>query len=180
MWLWPLTLWPWPRVNSNVSPISIICISIIKIHSSAHFYSRNKKKCINTYVILTFDRVTLTLGQLYRLININNICEYHQDPSIRPWFIAETRILHKHINVTLTFDLVTLTLGQLYRLININNICKYHQDQSIRSLFIGEKHSMRRDTRTDTGTHGHTDGRTDITAYRVASTFVGATNKMPQ
>ena len=32
---------------------------------------------------LTFDLVTLTLGQLQRLININNICKYHQDPSIR-------------------------------------------------------------------------------------------------
>ena len=68
----------------------------------------------------------LTLGQIYRLININNICEYHQDPSIRSWFIAETRILHKHIYVTLTFDLVTLTLDQIYRLANINNICEYH------------------------------------------------------
>ena len=37
---------------------------------------------IIAYVTLTFDLVTLTLGQLYRLININYICEYHQDPSI--------------------------------------------------------------------------------------------------
>ena len=38
---------------------------------------------------LTFDRVTLTLCQLQHLININNICKYHQDPSIRSWFIGK-------------------------------------------------------------------------------------------
>jgi len=32
---------------------------------------------------LTFDLVTLAFGQLQRLTNINNLCKYHQDPSIR-------------------------------------------------------------------------------------------------
>ena len=44
---------------------------------------------MNVYVTLTFDLVILTLGQIYRLININNICEYHQDLSIFSRFIGE-------------------------------------------------------------------------------------------
>ena len=132
MWPWPLTLWPWSWVNFNVSSILIICPSIIKILSSIYDLYPNKDFYIRAYVTLTFDLVTLTLGHLYRLINMNNICEYHQDLSIRSWFIAETRILHKHIYVTLTFDLVTLTFGQLQDFININYICKYHHDTIIR------------------------------------------------
>ena len=60
----------------------MILSSVDDLWSKKEFY-------INAYVTLTFDLVTLTLGQLYRPININNICEYHQDPSIRSWFIGE-------------------------------------------------------------------------------------------
>ena len=83
------------------------------ILSSVNDLWSKKEFSINGKVTLTFDLVTLSLGQLVRLINIHNICEYHQDPSIRSWLIAETIILHKHIYVTLTFDRVTLTLVQL-------------------------------------------------------------------
>ena len=36
IWAWPLTLWPWPKVNFNISLISIICASIIHIQSLVH------------------------------------------------------------------------------------------------------------------------------------------------
>ena len=58
-------------------------------------YSQNYFFHINAYMTLTFDLVTLTLGQLQRLININNICKYHQDPSIRPWFIGQNHSIRR-------------------------------------------------------------------------------------
>ena len=46
---------------------------------------------------LTFDLVTLTLGQLDCLIDINVMAKYHHDPSIRPGFIGEnTRCWHTY------------------------------------------------------------------------------------
>ena len=41
------------------------------------------------YVTLTFFLMTLTSGQLFGLKNTNLICKYHQDLSIRMWFIGE-------------------------------------------------------------------------------------------
>ena len=32
----------------------------------------------NVYLILTFDLVTLTLGQLHHLIDISYVCKYNQ------------------------------------------------------------------------------------------------------
>ena len=90
---------------------------------------------------LTFDLVTLTLGQLQRLININNICKYHQNPSIRWCFINFTRFFF-YIIAYLTFDLVTLTFVHLKLFIIINHVCKYHQYPFICSWFIVHYHSM--------------------------------------
>ena len=89
---------------------------------------------------LTFDLVTLTSGQLYRLININHMCKYHQDPFISSRVKTKTRILHKCISDLDLWpcDLDLGTLGQLYRLIKINNIFEYNQDPSIGSWFIAE------------------------------------------
>ena len=41
--------------------------------------------------------LTLTMGQLYRLININHMSKYHQDPIIRAWVMAKTIILLKYV-----------------------------------------------------------------------------------
>ena len=41
------------------------------------------------YLTLTFDLVTLTLGQLQHLININPMYDFDQDPVIRSWFIEK-------------------------------------------------------------------------------------------
>ena len=38
---------------------------------------------------LTFDLVTLTLGQLQHLIDINPMYDFDEDPIIRSWFIGE-------------------------------------------------------------------------------------------
>ena len=46
---------------------------------------------------LTFDLVTLTLGQLQRLININIICKFHQDPSIRLLFIGKKHLMRASV-----------------------------------------------------------------------------------
>ena len=46
---------------------------------------------------LTIDLVTLTLGQLQRLISINKICKYHQDQCIHSWFIDKKQMMHTSV-----------------------------------------------------------------------------------
>ena len=43
----------------------------------------------NAYLTLIFDLVTLTLGQLQYLININPMYNFDQDPIIRSWFLGK-------------------------------------------------------------------------------------------
>ena len=93
---------------------------------------------ISVYLTLTFDPVTLTLCQLLGLINIYHMCKYHQDPTIRSWFIIKNTRCALTACLTLTFDLVTLTLGQLSLLININQAYEFHQDLIFCSCFIGK------------------------------------------
>ena len=49
----------------------------------------NKLFYILAYLTLTFDLVTLTLGQLQYLININPMYDFDQDPIIRSWYKDE-------------------------------------------------------------------------------------------
>ena len=130
----------------------VITKRFIELHLPVHDLKPKLIFHLKGYMTFTFDLVTLTLGQFQRPININTLCKYYQDPSIRSWFITE-RIFDINVNVTLTFDLVTLTLGQLWRLININYINKYLQDPSIRSWFISKKHLMRRASRPGKAVH---------------------------
>ena len=44
---------------------------------------------ISVYLTLTFDFVTLTIGQLQYLININPMYDFDQDPTISSWFIGK-------------------------------------------------------------------------------------------
>ena len=81
----------------------------------------NKNKI--AYMSLTFDFVTLTLGQLHHLINTYHVYNYHQDLIIGSWYIAET-FFYKIACLTLTFDLVILNLGQLKHLNNISIVYK--------------------------------------------------------
>ena len=46
---------------------------------------------------LTFDLMTLTFGQLQRLININNICKCHQDPYIRSEIIGKEYLMRASV-----------------------------------------------------------------------------------
>ena len=61
-------------------------------------------KTIFTWLPFLHWPLTLTLGQLPCLININLIRKYNQDQIIPSW-------LNDDYKLTLTFDLVTLTLG---------------------------------------------------------------------
>ena len=80
-------LWPWVVLT--------LTRSFNKIHQYVYELKPkiNIKTNINAYMTLTFGLVTLTLGQLQHPININNICKYHQDPSIRLWFIGKNHLM---------------------------------------------------------------------------------------
>ena len=73
----------------NFSLMVIICISSVKIQSPVHDLYPKQFFCEIADMTLTFDLVTLTLGQLFCLININHMSKYHQNPIIRSWFIGE-------------------------------------------------------------------------------------------
>ena len=57
-------------------------VLLISLKSNYLFVSYSQKNLITAYLTLTFDLVTLTLGQLKRLIIINHKYEYHHDPFI--------------------------------------------------------------------------------------------------
>ena len=54
-------------------------------------YSQNNFFYKLAYLTLTFDLVTLTLGQLLHLIDINHMCKYHLYLIIGSWYIVKTR-----------------------------------------------------------------------------------------
>ena len=62
---------------------------------SIYTFMSYSKNCLFTWMLIWSWPLTLTLGQLQRLININNICKYHQDPSIRPWFIGQNHSIRR-------------------------------------------------------------------------------------
>ena len=54
---------------------------------------------LNADMTLTFDLVTLTLGQLARLINIYSICKYHKiHPSVHDLWAKNTRCKRANIH----------------------------------------------------------------------------------
>ena len=73
--------------------------SFIKIHRYAHELKPKLFFYINDYMTLTLDLVTLTLDQLERLINIDNICKYHKiHPSVHDLWAKNTRCKRAHIH----------------------------------------------------------------------------------
>ena len=67
---------------------------------------------------LTFDLVTLTIGQLKHLNNLSEMCKQHPK-SIDPLIF---QVFYISANLTLIFDLVTLTLGQLKHFSNVSDM----------------------------------------------------------
>ena len=59
-------------------------------------YSQYKFFYKIAYMTLTFDLVTLTLGQLQHLIDINPMYDFDEDPIIRSWFIGEKSSMRTH------------------------------------------------------------------------------------
>ena len=94
--------WTWLKHSNftrhNYSLISIICSIISKIQSAVKAIYSQIIFFIIAYLTLTFDLMTLTLGQLFCLININLICKYHKDPIIRLWFIGQKHLLRMDIH----------------------------------------------------------------------------------
>ena len=60
-------------------------------------YSRNKFFYKLAYLTWTFDLVTLILGQLQHLVDINYMFKYHRYPIIGSWYIVETSFLQNCI-----------------------------------------------------------------------------------
>ena len=54
-----------------------MCVSIIHIQTLVHELQSKQFFYKLAYLTLTFDLVTLTLGQLLHLIDINHVCKYH-------------------------------------------------------------------------------------------------------
>ena len=121
IWPWHMTLWRWHLVIFYVMSISIIYYHQDPYISSWFLGKQHlmrtsvvcERSCackqwiwwiiaqtifhINAYMTLTFDLVTLTLSQLELLINIKNIWKYHQDPSIRSWFIDKKHLMRASV-----------------------------------------------------------------------------------
>ena len=67
-----------------------MCVSIIHIQTLVHELQSKQFFYKLAYLTLTFDLVTLTLGQLLHLIDINHVCKYHLYLIISSWYIVKT------------------------------------------------------------------------------------------
>ena len=68
-----------------------MCVSIIHIQTLVHELQSKQFFYKLGYLTLTFDLVTLTLGQLLHLIDINHVCKYHLYLIIGSWYIVKIR-----------------------------------------------------------------------------------------
>ena len=66
-----------------------MCVSIIHIESLVNDIESKQGFQKLAYLTLIFDLVTWTFGQLQHLININYVCNYHQDLTNRSQFIGK-------------------------------------------------------------------------------------------
>ena len=110
---WPLTLWPWHCFTINVLSISILCESLTKIQSFVFNLWPKLNVHIITYLTLTFDLLTLTLGYLQRFVDINPMSSLMMIKSS----VRDLWLQHFLYNCIFDFDLwpLTLTLCHLQR-----------------------------------------------------------------
>ena len=93
--LWPcdLDLWSTSTSQQYLSCVyaSLMCNHWFMTYSQTRFFYKI------AYLTLTFDLVTLTLGQLQHLIDINPMYDFDQDPFICSWYIVKTSFLQNRI-----------------------------------------------------------------------------------
>ena len=89
--IFDLDIWPWPLVNLIFfifRSSNRICMQVSS-KFNLPFMIYRQQYFRNASLTMILDLMTLTLGEIVRLININHIYEFNPDPTFCPWLAGE-------------------------------------------------------------------------------------------
>ena len=84
-------------VNFNFLSLVNMLVSVIDIQSLIHDIQSKQFFYKIAYLTLTFNLMTLTLGQLQNRVYIDHVLKYHQYLITRSWFIDKNSHGHKSL-----------------------------------------------------------------------------------